>query len=66
MGYPDIPSAILLVLHGKTLSVPEAPQEFALDSDDEQTVSSMSSDGLSMSQESCFAPSISHEPHLIT
>ena len=51
--YPDIP---------KTLPVPEAPQEFTLDSDDEQRVGSTSSDKLSMSQESYFAPSIFHEP----
>ena len=64
--YPDIPSAICPVPHGETLPVPEAPQKLTLDSDDEQSVSSMSSDGLSMSQESYFAPYIFHEPHLIT
>ena len=54
------------VPHGETLPVPEATQEFTLDSDDEQSVSSTNSDGLSMSQESYFVPSICHESHLIT
>ena len=48
--YLDIPSAICPVVHIETLPVPEAPQEFTLDSDDEQSVSSTSSYGLSMSQ----------------
>ena len=47
------------VPHGETLPVPEAPQEFTLDSDDEQSVRFTSSDGLSMSQESYFVASIS-------
>ena len=64
--YPNIPSAICPVPHGKTLPIPEAPQEFKIDSDYEESTSSMSSDGLSLSQESYFAPSISLEPHLIT
>ena len=64
--YPDIPSAIRPVWHGETLPVPEAPREFTFDSDDEQSVSSSNSDGLSMSQELYFASSISHKPHLIT
>ena len=51
------------VPHGETLPV---PQEFTLDSDDEQSVSSTNSDGLSMSQESYFVASICHESHLIT
>ena len=55
--YLDISSAICPVPHGETL-LPEAPQEFTLDSDDEQSVSSTSSNGWSMSQESYFAPSI--------
>ena len=41
--YPGIPSAICLVPHGETLPVPEAPQKFTLDSDNEQSVSSTSS-----------------------
>ena len=64
--YPDIPSVIRPVPHGETLPALEAPQKFTLDSDDEQNVSSMSSDGFSMSQKSYFAQSISHELHLIT
>ena len=36
------------VWHEETLPVAEAPQEFTLDSDDEQSVNSTSSDGLSM------------------
>ena len=48
--YPDIPSAIRSVPHGETLPVPEAPQEFTLDSDDEQSVNFMSSDGVNVTK----------------
>ena len=41
--YPDILSAIRSVPHGGTLPVPEAPQEFTLDSDGEQSVNFTSS-----------------------
>ena len=44
--YLDITLSIRFVPHGQTLPVPEAPQEFTLDSDDEQSVNSTSSDGL--------------------
>ena len=63
--HSNIPSAIRPVTHGKTLPVPEEPLEFTFDSEDEQSASFSSSDGLSMSQESYFAPYIHDEPHLI-
>ena len=63
--YPNIPSAIRPVPHGELLPVPEPPERFTLDSD-EESLSSASSSGLSMSQESYDTPCISNEPHLIT
>jgi len=40
--YPNIPSAILPVPHGDELPVPETPDNFAMYSDDEDSVSSNS------------------------
>ena len=40
--YPNIPSAILPVPHGDGLPVPEPPDNFAMNSDNEDSVSSNS------------------------
>ena len=45
---PDIPTAIRPELHGGTLPVPEASQDFILDPDVEQSASSKSSGHLPM------------------
>jgi len=42
--YPNIPSAILPVPHGDGLPVPEPPDNFAMYSDDEGSVSSNSAE----------------------
>jgi hypothetical protein len=34
--YPNIPSVLRPVPHGEGISVPEAPKEFTIDSDDEE------------------------------
>ena len=64
--YPNIPSAIRPVPHRELLPVPEPPERFTLDSEDEESLSLASSSGLSKSQESYDTPCISNEPHLIT
>ena len=65
--FPNIPSAILPVLHGEILPVPKAPEKYTLDSDEQEIESSASSGEFSMSsQESYVASCISHEPHFIS
>lgn len=65
LSYPNIPSAILPVLHGDDLPIPEPPDSFEIEDDDEDeecsnTNVSSSSDPDFISDEACT------EPHRIT
>ncbi|XP_050813874.1 uncharacterized protein LOC127053346 [Gopherus flavomarginatus] len=64
--YPNIPSAIRPVPHGEGLPVPDAPESFSLESDEEEEEDETSGPEPSMSQDPHFLPSSSSEPHLIT
>ena len=62
--YPNIPSAIRPVPHGEGLPVPDAPESFSLESDEEEDETSGPEP--SMSHDPDFVPSCSPEQHLIT
>ncbi|XP_065444006.1 uncharacterized protein LOC101953070 isoform X3 [Chrysemys picta bellii] len=64
--YPNIASAIFPVPHGEGLLVPDAPESFSLDSDEEEEEDETSGPESSMSQDPHFLPSSSSEPHFLT
>ena len=65
--YPDIPSAIWPVPHGDGLSVPEPPDDFAIYSDDDDSVSSDSEEQQpSVSRDADYLPSTNFSIHKIT
>ena len=61
--YPNIPSASCPVPHGEGLPVPDAPQSFSLESEEDDESSSSE---ISQSCDSDFLPFTSSKPHLIT
>jgi hypothetical protein len=67
--YPNIPSVLQPVSHGKRISVPELPKEFTIDSDDEDEGKSTSG---SPEQQAYTEPQVSHcwfsapQPHILT
>ena len=67
--YPNIPSALRPVLHGKVISVPEPLKEFTIDSDDEDENESTS---CSPEPPASTEPHVSHcrsstpQPHILT
>jgi len=67
--YPNIPSALRPVLHGKGISVPEPPKEFTIDSDVEDEGESNSG---SPKPPASTEPHVSHgrsyapQPHILT
>jgi hypothetical protein len=65
--YPDIPSAIRPVPHGDGLPVPEPTDNFAMYSDDEDSVSSNSEEQQpSASRDTDYLPSTNSSIHKIT
>ena len=64
--YLNIPSAILPVPHGEGLPVPDAPEPFSLESDEEDEEDETSGPEPSMSHDPDCVPSSSPEPHIIT
>ena len=65
--YPNIPSAIRPVPHGDGLSVPEPPDNFAMYSDDEDSVSSNSEEQQpSASRDTDYLPSTDSSNHKFT
>ena len=65
--YPNIPSAIRLMPHGNGLSVSEPPDNFAMYSDDEDSLSSNSEEQQpSASRDANYLPSIDSSNHKIT
>jgi hypothetical protein len=67
--YPNIPSALHPVPHGKGISIPELLKEFAINSDDEDEGKSTSG---SREQPASIEPQVSHcwssapQPHILT
>ncbi len=68
--YPNIPSAIRPVSHREGLPVPDAPESFSLESDEEddedEEENEDCSPGPSMSKDPDFDQETFSEPHLIT
>ena len=65
--YPHIPSEIRSVSHGDGLPVPEPPDNFAMYSDDEDSVSSNSEElQPSASRDARYSPSTDSSNHKIT
>jgi len=65
--YPNIPSAIRPVPHGDGLPVPEPPDNFAMCSDDEDSISSNSEEQQpSASSDADYLPSTDSSNHKIT
>jgi len=65
--YPNIPSAIRPVPHGDGLPVPESPDNFAMYSDDQDTVSSNSEEQQPLaSRDADYLPSTDSSSHNIT
>jgi len=65
--YPNIPSAILPVPHGNGLPVTETPDNFAMYSDDKDSVSSNSEEEQpSASRDADYLPSTDSSNHKIT
>ena len=65
--YPNIPSAIRPVPHGDGLPVPEPPDNFAMYSDDDDSVSSNSKEQQpSASRDADYLPSTDSSIHKIT
>ena len=65
--YPNIPSAICSVPHGNGLPVPQSPDNFAIYSDEEDSVSSNSEEQQpSASRDAEYLPSTNFSNHNIT
>ena len=66
MHCSDIPSAKCAVPHKEGLPVPDAPESFSLESDDEKEKDETSGPEPSISQDSHFFPFSFSAPHIIT
>jgi hypothetical protein len=65
--YLNVPSAIRPVIHGEELPVPEPPENFAMYSDDDDSVSLNSEEQQpSASRDSDYLPSTDSSNHKIT
>ncbi len=68
--YPNMPSAIRPVPHGEELPVPDAPESFLLESDEEDDEDEEENEdyrtGPSMSNDPDFDQESFSEPHLMT